>query len=275
VAAAPLGGFDARETYGGAVADYEYAAQAFWQYVALRSVDLAALRPGERVLDVPCGTGSALVAAAEAVGLLGRVTGIDYAPAMVDMARRRAAASAAGSVDVRAGDMTAIVPPPEPYDAVVCALGVFFAGDMGALVRSLLALVLPGSGRLVVGVFGEDFFEPVRSVFVDAVGAVAPQLVVVEPWRRTEDEATLRRLFDGSGAGELRIRTDVDDVPLAEPADAWRLVMGSGLRHTVGLLDEASAATVRARCVGHIVAHGITRLRTTTRYAIARRPAEA
>jgi len=266
-------GFDARETYGRAVADYEYAARAFWQYVAMRSVELAGPGLGERVLDVPCGTGASLVAAAEAVGPGGRVTGIDYAPAMVDMARGRAAAGGLANIDVRAGDMTGLLPPPEPYDAVVCALGVFFVDDMGALVRSLLALVRPGSGRLVVGVFGEDFFEPLRSVFVEAVGATRPDLHVVEPWGRTDHEATLRGLFDGSDAGEVTIRTDVDDVLLREPADAWRLVMGSGLRHTVGLLDAEAAAAVRSRCEARIVTHDITRLRTTTRYAVARRRA--
>ncbi|MDQ3896079.1 MAG: class I SAM-dependent methyltransferase, partial [Actinomycetota bacterium] len=66
-------------TYGSGAQDYDDAAQDFWQYVAMRSVERLDLQPGERVLDVPCGTGAALVAAALEVGPNGRATGIDYA----------------------------------------------------------------------------------------------------------------------------------------------------------------------------------------------------
>jgi SAM-dependent methyltransferase len=190
---------------------------------------------------------------------------------MVALARRRAAVSPHHTIDVEAGDMTAIVPPAVLFDAVVCALGVFFVDDMAELVRSLLALVRPGTGRLVVSVFGEDFYEPLRTVFVDAVASLAPDVDVVEPWRRTEHETTVRVLFEGTDVNELRILTDEDRVPLPDPSDCWRLVMGSALRHTVKRLGDDAAAKVRARCEAQMAAHRVTHLTTTTRYAVARR----
>jgi ubiquinone/menaquinone biosynthesis C-methylase UbiE len=267
----PLGGFDPQRTYDTAAQDYVSASEDFWRYVPMRSVERLGLQPGEHVLDVPCGPGPSLVAAARAVGPQGRVVGIDYAPQMVAIAERRAAESRVDTIEVRVGDMTAIEPPAVPFDAVTCALGVFFVDDMASLVRSLLELTHPETGRLLVSVFGEEFFEPMRSVFVAAVEAVAPDVDVIEPWRRTEHEDTLQGLFDGAGVDAGTIVTDDDHLPLRDPADWWGIVMGSGLRRTAQLLDDGQAREVRARCEAHIAERGIRELTTTTRYALAGR----
>jgi hypothetical protein len=94
---------------------------------------------------------------------------------------------------------------------------------------------------------------------------------VVEPWRRTNDEATLRRLFEHAGVERLHIVTDTDTFAINSPSDWWRIVTGSALRHTVELLGEPAAADVRARCDAHIARHGITSVVTSSRYASARR----
>ncbi len=52
----------------------------YWQYFGLRLVELAAIVPGVRVLDVGCGDGSSLFPAAQATGPGGYVTGIEICP---------------------------------------------------------------------------------------------------------------------------------------------------------------------------------------------------
>jgi SAM-dependent methyltransferase len=236
--------------------------------VSRRSIERLGLRAGERVLDVPCGTGAALVTAAHAVGAGGGVVGLDYASRMVAIAREQVAASGLENVTVDVGDMLAIPPPAIPFDAVACSLGVFFADDMARFVRSLVGLVKQETGRIIVSVFGECFFEPMRTVFVDAVKAVAPGVPVVEPWRRTEREAVLRALFRGS-AQDVSIITDEDRLSLRGAADWWRIVMGSGFRSTVERLSTPAAAEVRARCEAFVATHGVVELTSTTRYALA------
>ena len=49
----------------------------YWDYLGGRFVELAAVSPGQSVLDVGCGTGPSLFRAAERVGPGGQAVGID------------------------------------------------------------------------------------------------------------------------------------------------------------------------------------------------------
>ena len=267
-----LGEFDPQAIYDEASSDYEDASRDFWQYLSVRTVERLALQPGERVLDVPCGTGPSLLAAAERVGPTGRLVGVDYADRMLAIARHKVQARGLTNVEVHHGDMTAISPPEEPYDAVVCVLGIFFVDDMPATVRSLAGLVRADGGRLAVTVYGERFFDPMRDVFVEAVGDVAAGYEVVQPWRRTDEEPVLRRIFEDAGHPEVTIETDDDALPLPSADDWWRIVMGSGLRRTAVDLGPDLAGQVRARCDRYIEDNGVREVVSRTRYAFVRPP---
>ena len=266
-----LGDFDPKATYDAGSLDYEDASRDFWQYLSTRTVERLALRSGERVLDVPCGTGPALVAAARVVGDSGRVLGVDYAEQMLAIARDKVRAAGLENVTLEVGDMTALAKPDEPYDAVVCVLGLFFVDDMPGVVRSLFDLLRPAGGRLGVTVFGERFFDPMRDVFLDAVAEVVPGFDVIQPWCRLDREDVLRAVFEDAGISDVRIETDDDRLPLPSADDWWRIVMGSGLRRTVTAIEDAAAAEVRARCDAYIAEHGVHEVVTRSRYAIATR----
>jgi hypothetical protein len=122
-----------------------------------------------------------------------------------------------------------------------------------------------------VSVFGEQFVEPMRSVFVDAVHAVTPGSDVIQPWCRTEREGVLRGLFDGVGVVDVAVSTEQDHLLLPRADDWWRIVMGSGLRRTVTEIGEEAAALVRRRCEDFIEDHGLTEVVSLSRYAVARR----
>jgi ubiquinone/menaquinone biosynthesis C-methylase UbiE len=118
-----------------------------------RLLDLADLRPGERVLDVACGTGLVTLRAAAAVGSRGSVVGTDISEAMVAALRKAAAGSGMpqvtaermGAEDLRLAD--------ETFDVALCALGLMYVPDPVASLREIRRVVKPG-GRAVVAVWG-------------------------------------------------------------------------------------------------------------------------
>jgi SAM-dependent methyltransferase len=84
-----------------------------------RLADALALRPGARVLDVACGRGTTALLLADAYGA--RVHGVDYSPANVAAATKRAAsAGLADRVVFTAGDAEALPFGDAVFDAIVC-----------------------------------------------------------------------------------------------------------------------------------------------------------
>jgi ubiquinone/menaquinone biosynthesis C-methylase UbiE len=266
----PLGAFDPTTTYDEAVAEYDDASSEFWRHLSDHAVHLLELRPGERVLDVPCGTGHSALPAAQQVGPSGRVVALDVSERMAALVRDKATRLGLANIDVGVADMAGLGSPDELFDAVLCVLGIFFVPDMPAALRHLAAQARTG-GRLVVAVFGESFYEPLRTTFVDAVHEVAPTVEVIEPWSRLRTGADLHGLFEAAGLGRAVIDERVDDLPLSSPDDGWRIVMGSGLRSTVAQLTGEAAEQVRARCTEEMTRLQITQLSTISRYGLYRR----
>ena len=262
-----MGEFDARETYDAASRDYEDASSEFWQYLSRRTVSRLGLQPGEWVLDIACGTGPAVVEAARLVGEEGLVVGVDYAEQMLAIAREKV--DGLSQVDLRAADVTQFEPAEAPFDAVLSALGIFFFDDMPGFVRRLWGWTRPG-GRLAVTVLGRKFYDPMRDAFLEAVREVRPDVEVIEPWRRTEDAATLGAVFGAAGV-PVELETEDEPLPFRGGDDWWRIVMGSGLRRTAVALGD-DAAEVRARCDRFAEEHGVEEVVLQAHYALARKP---
>jgi SAM-dependent methyltransferase len=102
---------------------------------------------GERVLDVGCGNGDVVLAAARAVGATGSVHGVDLSPAMLTVAAGRAAAEGLDNVAFSAADAATFQPDPAAFDVVVSRFGIMFFDDPVAAFTHIRSLMAPG-GRL-------------------------------------------------------------------------------------------------------------------------------
>jgi SAM-dependent methyltransferase len=105
----------------------------------------AAIRSGERVLDVGCGCGSTTLTAAEKVGPSGVVTGVDVSGPMLGRARERAVGAA--NVSFHLADATTFAFQPS-HDLVTSRFGVMFFPEPERAFANLRSALGP-EGRLV------------------------------------------------------------------------------------------------------------------------------
>jgi ubiquinone/menaquinone biosynthesis C-methylase UbiE len=159
---------------------------------AERLSEKARLAPGERVLDVACGTGAVASVALREIGSEGWVVGIDRSPEMLAVARRKMP-----DIDWREGRAEALPLPDDNFDVVFCQFGLMFFDDRGQALREMLRVLRPG-GRVALAVWdglerspaytaltelveqhlGPEAGKPIRSSF--ALGDVAAMRALLE-----------------------------------------------------------------------------------------------
>ncbi len=123
---------------------------------------LAAPKPGERVLDIGCGSGTTTLALAARVGPMGEAIGIDISGPMLAVARRRAAETSARARFIEA-DATDYGFEPESFDLAFSQFGVMFFADPAASFRNIHRAMRKG-GRLVFVCWRHPFENPWSAV---------------------------------------------------------------------------------------------------------------
>jgi ubiquinone/menaquinone biosynthesis C-methylase UbiE len=191
-----------------AAGDYESLWQAQLADAHAGLLAMAAPAPGERVLDVACGTGMITFEAARAVGPDGRVFGIDLSAQMVDAARLRASKKQLPSnTEFARMDAESLALPDASFDLALCALGLMYVPDPERALGEMRRVLRPG-GRMVVAVWGERSHCGWADVFPIVDAEVASEVCPL--FFRLGRRDTLTRLCAAAGleaVEERRITT--------------------------------------------------------------------
>ena len=95
-------------------------------------LDMAAVEPGMRVLDVACGAGNQTIRAAKRVGPTGKVVASDISATMLDHVRQSAAKAAVPNIDTLACAADELDNRLAPFDAAISRLGLTDLRQLGA-----------------------------------------------------------------------------------------------------------------------------------------------
>ena len=161
--------FNATDYRGTAPENYEkFFVPAIGEPLAADLVCTAALRPGERILDVACGTGVVTRLAAAQVGEAGAVAGLDVNPGMLAVARSATLGDA--TIDWYETSAEAMPLADASFDVVLCQMGLQFIPDKVQALKEIRRVLGPG-GRVVLNLPG-----PIPDLFVALRDALAQHI---------------------------------------------------------------------------------------------------
>jgi SAM-dependent methyltransferase len=164
----------------------------------------AVVRPGQRVLDVACGTGFATRAASSVVGSGGSVTAVDINPGMIDKARQQ---PTPGDFAWHVGSALELPFEDESFDAVICQQGLQFFPSPADGLAEMHRVLRPG-GSLGTTVWAPIHLSPYLAAQASMMSeqcGIAPS--VLEQAIPPEGEALLHRWATQAGLPDVRVET--------------------------------------------------------------------
>jgi SAM-dependent methyltransferase len=218
----------------------------------------AAIRPGERVLDIGCGTGQSTREAAAAAAP-GHVLGVDVSEEMLERARGLTTAAQLDNVTYEQGDAQVHPFAAALFDVAISRFGTMFFTDPAAAFASIARALRPG-GRLVAVVWQRhelnEWAVAIDDALGGALGGAAPPPPTLDPFSLGDPTATERILV---GAGFVAVRfSDVREPVFYGPDVAAALTLVRGFHSTrdaLAGLSPADAARAEQRLRAVLSAH--------------------
>jgi ubiquinone/menaquinone biosynthesis C-methylase UbiE len=235
-----------RDLVGNPAENYEkYFVPAIGAPVAANLIAAAALRSGERVLDVGCGTGVVARLAAEKTG--NRVAGLDPNPGMLAVAR--SVAPAQTSIDWHEANAETIPLPDGSFDVVLCQMALQFIRERESAVREMYRVLVP-EGRLILNTPGqmEELFAIMESALSRHVSPEAGGFL--KAVFSMHDPGEVQEVLTAGGFREVSVRMTTVFLRLPPPGEfLWQYLHSTPLTEVVGHMDDDRLASLEREVV--------------------------
>ena len=135
------------------------------QHVSDRLIELAGIRPGNRVLDIATGIGEPAVSAAKVVGKGGHVTATDMSTEMLAIAEERSRSLGLDDImNFKQSDAENLqLGTNHTFDAILCRWGLMFLPNLSNALVKIHQMLLPGR-KLAVAVWSEPSKVPLINI---------------------------------------------------------------------------------------------------------------
>jgi len=214
-----------RECWDRTAPKYGQAGPAIFSISAQRLLELISLEPGDRLLDVACGTGAVAIPAAKQVGPSGQVTATDYSPGMVAEAEQQANKQGLSNITCACMEAQNLEFPDNSFDALACGFALFFFPNMRKALAEMHRVLVPG-GKVGLSLWGKGAIVPQWPILGETIKEYDLRPVVPNPiaWRPEDIEA----LLTSTGFSDIEIVEERYDLPFREASEVWEFTLSVG-----------------------------------------------
>jgi ubiquinone/menaquinone biosynthesis C-methylase UbiE len=166
-------------------------------------IEYSLVNQGQQILDIGTGTGHLAIAAAQIVGIEGRVIGVDISALMLEQARSKVEALGLSNVEFQLADAEALNYPVNSFDRILCANTFPWMEDKEATLQLWYQFLKPGG---LIGIHTPADTAYVGYVVLQKV--LKKYGVTLEPSNRIGSIKTCHSLLENVGFEAIAIKTE-------------------------------------------------------------------
>lgn len=163
--------------------------------------EMASIQPGDKIIDIACGTGLISFPALALTGENGFLLGTDISDKMVELCRQTATGKQISNAQFERMDAEALDAKDERYDLALCALGLMYVPSPVNALKEMYRVLKPG-GRSVSAVWGSRANCGWAEIFEIVDKRVSSE--VCPMFFNTGNEGVLQKCMEAAGFTDIK-----------------------------------------------------------------------